>query len=111
MPDGHKKPYTHHTPTEKWEKQLRKISKKYNVEIEEHFSNDFTLSVINQFRERGTLTERQVQALVNCSEGIKEYEENQSEWGERSRHNPNRSCGWDCDEGYWDDLGSMGYLN
>ena len=107
--------YNLFTPIGLWREEIRKIAKQYDVELPNFFENEFTISVINQYRERGSLTAKQVQALVNCSIGISEYQGNRGgayyDHGIGAQWNNGWNNGLDCDEGYWDDLGSMGYLN
>lgn len=110
---------------------LKNISKQYNVEVKRVFHNEFLRSVLNQYHEKGTLTDKQVQALVNMHNGIKKYEENGKQYKEnraalrrsaeyernnsrRSRYssgNSNYAYNADFDDHPLNDLGSMGYLN
>ena len=105
------KKYTIFTNSKKVRKQIKKIAKQYDVSIPNFYWSEFTISVVNQYRFNQSLSLRQVQALVNCSDGITSYDNKDL----LPNHYPNSyKTGRNYDdgeEGYWDDLGSMGYLN
>jgi len=93
-------------------KLLKKINKQYNVNIESIFINEVSISILAQYRQFEKISNKQIKALQNMSNGISGYKNGDY----ISNHNSNRGQShndhsWEQDEGYWDDLGSMGYLN
>ena len=83
------------------------INTQYDVEILHWFRNTFVHSVLTQYQANRHLTPKQIQGLVNISNGIISYKNKDS----LPNHYPNTTYNDSNEEGYWDDLGSMGYLN
>lgn len=108
---------------------LNKISDQYNVKVKRVFKNQFLKSVLTQYEEKGTLSDKQIQGLVNMHNGITAYEAKAEEFrklkaaAKRSRsHERNNSKrryssrrysneAYEAHDHPLNDLGSMGYLN
>jgi len=92
------------TTTKEREKVRKKLCKKYELGNIYFRTNSFTFSVLSYFNKYGKITKKQLQALKNINEAHVDYLQDKKNRAYGSSYSGSE------DEGYWDDLGSMGYL-